>query len=79
MSKASTRRWAKRKARRIYCRMDGTMAQLLELADVFKEQHPDISLKVETIAVCIARCQLLLCNFYRETWGNEPDNWYSDA
>lgn len=78
MAQQVTARWAKRKARRLYRRMDTTMEQVLELGEIFEKDHPEHMAVLESIAKTILIAQANLTTFYKLTWGRLPGDWYMD-
>lgn len=76
--KSSPRRWAKRKTRRLYRRMDDTMAQLLDLKKLFDPDHPELGEVLDMVAKTVLVAQDLLSKFHLAAWGNIPGDWYTD-
>ena len=79
MGQKSDRRWAKRKARRLYRRMDNTMTQVLELKEAFEPDHPDYASMLDGIAKMILQVQDFVSAFYKLAWGHVPTDWYQDG
>ena len=71
------RRYAKRNTRSIYKYMDETMANLLELAEIFEKQHPPEAQMLRVIAKVILHAQQLLSRWYEHVWGRVPKGWYT--
>ena len=78
MSNRANGKWAKRRTRRIYCRLDTAMDQILGLKEVFEADHPEHCHALDTIAKEVLFAQEHLAMFYRVTWGRLPSNWYMD-
>jgi len=76
-SRRFQRKYAKREARRIYRYMDETMSCLLELADVFQEQHPPEAQMLSVCAKVVLEAQKMLARWYAHVWGSEPSDWYA--
>lgn len=72
-------RYSKRKTRQIYRRLDTVMADLLLLADIFKELHPPLALYLELTAKATLKIQEMVVKFYAKAWDSPPGDWYSDA
>lgn len=80
MSRRGTpRRWAKRRTRRMYVRMDKMMSDLVEVKEMFDPDHPDLGEVIETIARTVQVAQALLERFYLAAWGMIPGDWHSDV
>lgn len=69
------RKYAKRKARRVYDHMDKTILYCLDLADTFGEGYELESRGILAIDKLILAAQNMLYRWYTHVWGKAPDAW----
>jgi len=71
-------KWAKRKARRIYSKMDTLLADMMSLRELYEGTHPDLDAGIEAAAHGVLIAQQLWETWYLTTWGRIPDDWHMD-
>ena len=79
MCATSSRRFAKRKTRATYRRLDTAMVDVLELKDMFEGTAPEYVQLLENLATGLLVLQEQIVAFYTLAWGEAPGDWYSDA
>lgn len=73
------RKYAKRKTRQIYRHLDTVMANLLELSEIFEDDHESQAAALSQIAQVTLVVQDLVEKWYEMVWGSVPADWYGDA
>jgi len=73
------RRYAKRKARQTYRHMDTVMENLLDLKDMFAEDHEDLAAMLQSIMELQLMTQQILEKWYVRCWGAAPSDWNADS
>lgn len=74
-----SRRYAKRKARQVYRRMDNVMRGLIELAEMYQKDAPEEVFVLTALIKGTAMYQDNFSDWYAHVWGSPPSDWYSDA
>ena len=72
-------KWAKRKARLIYCKMDSLLVDMRTFRKLYVEPHPELAEGIETAAHGILMVQQLWESWYLLTWGRIPSDWNMDS
>jgi len=80
MSASSSRRYAKRSTRRLYQNIDKSLNRIQVLREMFDDdRHPEHVELLTLIATLQIQVQEFVVEFYRHSWGQEPEDWYADV
>ena len=65
----------KRRTASIILHLDKSQAYLLEMADTFREHHPEYADYLEIIAYGVEQNKQWVFDFWRLAWGKLPSDW----